>query len=234
MNNNLKNRKSLYTLKEMPANIRPRERLLSLGSNVLSDYELLAIILRTGSKDLSFLDLAKELIISMENLGEFNNITPEELTKFPGISSAKACEIIASIEFGKRVMSYKEKRFKVTCAKDIYEFVRYDMENLPTEEFRVLCLNMKSEVTSQVNFNSGNNHKIYVDYHDIIRWALKHASSHIVVCHNHPSGDPTPSKEDGLFTRTLIDKANSLSISVVDHIIIGKNRYYSFLENKNW
>lgn len=233
MIDNKNNRKSLYTLKELPENLRPRERLMKHGPDALSDHELLAIILRTGTKELSVLDLAKQLIVSLENLGNFSSLTIEELMNFDGISIAKACEILASIELGKRVLSYKEKRFKVTSASDIYEYVRYDMENLPTEEFRILCLNMKSEITSQVNFTSGNDHKLFVQYQDIIRWALKHASSHIIICHNHPSGDPTPSNEDILFTKTLVQKASSLSVSIVDHVIIGKNKYYSFFDKKN-
>ena len=233
MSDNSKNRKSLYTLKEMPVNNRPRERLIELGPQALNDFELLAIILRTGSKDYSVLDLAKQVIFSLDNLGKFNSITLEELTNFPGISNAKAAEVLASIEFGKRGISYKEKRFKVSCANDIYEFVRYDMENNETEEFRILGLNIKSEITSQTSFNNGSIHKVTVDYHDILKWALRHSSNHIVVCHNHPSGDPTPSKEDILFTRNLMEKANSFAISIVDHVIIGKNKYYSFLENRS-
>ena len=221
-----------FYLKELPDTERPRERLLRKGAKSLTDYELLAIILRTGSSELSVLELSKYILINEGNIGSFNDITIEELKKYKGINVAKAVEILASVEFGKRVFQYQSEKIKIHSCKDIFDYVHIDMENLKVEVCKVVFLNVKGEVIISKEFQIGGSDHVTVDYHEIIKCAIKNSCKHIAIVHNHPSGDPNPSFHDRDFTKFIYSKLNDLGISVVDHVIIGKNSYYSFMNNK--
>ncbi|MBO4667614.1 MAG: DNA repair protein RadC [Bacilli bacterium] len=218
----------LFTINDLPKDDRPRERLLKNGPTSLSDYELLAIILRTGNKKLSCLDLAKKVISQFKNIGAFNEITISELKEIEGIKDAKAIEILASIEFGKRVCNYYERR---VCLKDrtlAYKYIRYDLENLKHEEFRVYYLDVRGGLVECKTLSIGCVSSATCDLREVVKWALKLSSYHIIVSHNHPTGDPSPSDEDINFTRNLIIYCENMGIKIVDHLIIGKNSYYSF------
>ena len=221
----------LYTINDLPKDARPRERLAQFGASSLSDYELLAIILRTGSKKLSALDLAKNVISDFKNIGAFNEITLSELKKIDGIKDAKAIEILASIEFGKRVCNYYERR---VCLKDrflAYKFIRYDLENLNHEELRVYYLDVRGGLIECKVLSVGSVEAAGCDLREVVKWALKLSSYHLYVAHNHPSGNPEPSNADYVFTRNLIAYCDNMGIKIVDHLIIGKNSYYSFDKN---
>lgn len=221
----------LYTINDLPKEIRPRERLAKSGANSLADYELLAIILRTGTKNMSVLDLSKYLL-SLYNLGKLNDITIEELKKIGGIKDAKAIEIIASIEFGKRVFSYNEKKRSIKDIYSAYDYVRYDLENLTHEEVHVLYLNVRGELVESIVITKGNVLSSYCDNREIVKWALKLSCYHIYIIHNHPTGNPNPSEGDVVFTRNIIAYCENLEIKVLDHLIIGKNSFYSFAKNQ--
>lgn len=224
--------KRKYYLKELPNTERPRERLLSKGAKSLTDYELLAIILRTGSNELSVLELSKSILINEGNIGSFNDMTIEELKKYKGINVAKAVEVLASVEFGKRVFEYQYKKTKIETSKDIYDYVRFDMENLKVEVFKAVFLNVKGEVIASNEFQTGGNDNITVDYMEIMKQAIKNSCKNLAIVHNHPSGDPHPSYHDKEFTKFMYSKLSVFGIKLIDHVIVGKNKYYSFMENR--
>lgn len=222
----------IYKLSEYPANALPRERLLRFGSKALADYELLAIILRTGTKDMTVLDLSKQLLIKYRSLNSFNNISFNELIENKGIKEAKAIELLAAIELGKRVCVCKRELLDVNSPNDIYEFLRFEMENLLIEETRCVFLNVKGGIIDVVKLSIGSSSNTEVDFKEVIKWALKLSSSNIVLVHNHPSGNPEPSHNDKVFTNELSKYASFMGINLIDHLIIGKNSYYSFVKGK--
>lgn len=225
-------KKSKFYLKELPTTERPRERLISKGAKSLTDYELLAIILRTGSSDLSVLELSKYVLINEGNLSSFNDITIEELKKYKGISTAKAVEVIAAIEFGQRVFKYHEQKTRIKNSKDIFEYAHIDMENLKNEVVRVICLNIKGEIITSKEIQSGGNDRVVLDYIELYKLCIKNSCKHFALIHNHPSGDPAPSINDKEITKYVYSNAQTLGITLIDHVIIGKGKYYSFMENK--
>jgi len=219
-------------IKEMPVEIRPRERLLKFGANSLADYELLAIVLRTGTKDKSVLELARELIIKFNNLGEFNDLTITELCTVKGIKDAKAIEILASIELGKRINNYVTQNVYIKGSKDVYLYVKNELENIKEEKFICLYLNVKSMVITSKVIAIGGINSTSVDLKKTLKWAIKYSSNHLIIIHNHPSGDPSPSKEDIDVTLEIKRIASEFDIVLVDHIIVGQNKYFSFVDSK--
>lgn len=226
--------KTNYLLKELPLSIRPRERLERYGAESLSDSELLAIILRCGTKDISVISLAEKVLYEFESLHSLSQVTIEELCKIKGIQKVKAITILASIEFGKRVVnSFQEKLGVINNPFDAYLYLKPLMENLDHEELFCIFLNIKSEIIKVKRITTGTVNSTLIEAKDILKWAIKYSSSFIIIAHNHPSGDATPSNNDKVLTDKLIASANQIDIKVIDHIIIGKGGYYSFLENKS-
>ena len=221
----------LYTINDLPKDARPRERLVKNGAVSLADYELLAIILRTGTKKMSSLELAKLLLSKFRDLDSFNDITINELKKIEGIKDAKAIEILASIEFGRRVCSFKKERICLKDRRVAYKYVRYDLENLKHEEFRVYYLDTRGKLIEEKTLSVGSIDHTGCDLKEVVKWALKLSSYHLIVAHNHPTGNPEPSDADIIFTRNLISYCGNMGIMVIDHFIIGKNQYYSFDED---
>ena len=223
---------TLYKLHDLPKETLPRERLSKYGAKVLTDYELLAIILRTGTKEKSVLDLSKEVLCTFHNLSYLNDITINELIQIKGIKTAKAIEILASIEFGKRVCLSKSYNQIVTSGQDVYKMLRYDMENLSYEELKSVYLNVKGGIIDIKTLTKGSFNTTQVDFREIAKWSLKLSCFNVIIVHNHPSGDPTPSHHDKEFTNELIKYSNNIGVSIIDHIIIGKHSFYSFSYKK--
>lgn len=221
----------MIKLKEMPVNNLPRERLLKDGKESLADYEVLAIILRTGIKGKNVLDLSKEMLTKFQ-LNEFSNLTINELMDIKGIKEAKAIEILAAIEFGKRVSNYISVRTIIKNNKEAYLYLKNKMEDLEEEHLICLYLNIKSEVVYEKTISIGSINDTSFDINKIIKYALKNSSNHIIISHNHPTGDPLPSNNDIIITHKAIDLLNKFDIKLIDHIIIGKNKYYSFNKQK--
>lgn len=221
----------MIKLKEMPVNNLPRERLLKDGKESLADYEVLAIILRTGIKGKNVLDLSKEILTKFQ-LNEFSNLTINELMEIKGIKEAKAIEILAAIEFGKRVSNYISVRTIIKNNKEAYLYLKNKMEDLEEEHLICLYLNIKSEVVYEKTISIGSINDTSFDINKIIKYALKNSSNHIIISHNHPTGDPLPSNNDIIITHKAIDLLNKFDIKLIDHIIIGKNKYYSFNKQK--
>ncbi len=219
-------------IKEMPLEVRPRERLIRFGANMLADYELLAIILRTGTKEKSVLELARELIIYFNNLGEFKELTISELCKIKGVKEAKAAEILASIELGKRINNYISHKYYIRKSRDIFLYIKNEMESL--QEERVICiyLDIKNAVIASKIISIGSISSTVFDLKKALKWAIKYSSNRIVFVHNHPSGDPTPSEADISVTIEMKKIALEFEINIIDHLIVGKDRYFSFVDSK--
>lgn len=221
-----------FMVKEMPLADRPRERLLKYGVKSLANYEILAIILGTGSKNLSVLDLAKTVLIDLEEINRLNEITVNELMKIKGIGKAKAISIIAAIELGKRVNKPLTGSIKITNSRIAYDYLKDSLQNENQENLVCIYLNNNSEIINTKTITVGSINNTVFNPRDILKWALKYSAVAIIIAHNHPSGNIAPSKEDVIVTRNIVQAAKLVDVLIVDHIIIGKNKYYSFLENK--
>lgn len=228
-------KESLYTtIKEMPEWERPREKLLKYGVHVLSNAELLAIILSTGTKEMSAIDLANNIInSSKEGLRRLANCTIEELSSIKGVGLAKSSQIIAAIELGKRIaLTTKANNYKIKSPDDVSHLLMEEMRYLQKEFFNIILLNTKNEVIAVENISIGSINASIVHPREVFVRAIKRTSSSIILVHNHPSGDPHPSKEDINITKRLVEAGKLIGIEVLDHIIIGDNVYVS-LKEKN-
>ncbi|HHX78555.1 MAG TPA: DNA repair protein RadC [Acholeplasmataceae bacterium] len=221
-----------YMLKEMPIDERPRERLLKYGPSALANYELLAIIMRTGSYNKSVLDISKELLIKFQSLDQINEATVAELTKINGIGEAKAISLLAAIELGKRINVPIRKVITIKSPFDSYNYLKDNLQHLNQENLVALYLNSKSEVITLKTVTIGTLNQTIFNIKDILKWALKYSAAGLIVAHNHPSGDPTPSRQDIESTYALVKAAKLMDIIIVDHIIIGKNKYCSLKEKQ--
>lgn len=224
-----------YTIKDLPISERPREKLYSQGVEALSNAELLAIIIRTGNKEDTAIDLARR-ILSLDESGitYLSDVSLEELKQVKGIGISKACQILAAIEIGKRLNRIgPHDRIKVTSPAIIADVVMDEMRYLTKEHFRIAILDTKNQILSIENISIGTLNASIVHPRDVFKIAIKRNANSIILIHNHPSGDTTPSNEDINITNRLIDAGNLVGIKVLDHIIIGDNKYLSFKE-KNY
>lgn len=221
-----------HLLKELPLEERPRERLEKYGAEALSIAELLAIIIRCGTNNLSAISLSFEVLKEFENLESLSNATISELSKIKGIEKAKAISIIASLELGKRMYNELTKKIKIKNSLDAYMLVKGDFFNVSIEELVAIFLNIKGEVVKVKKITVGSVSQTIIEAKDILKWALKYSSSNFIICHNHPSGDPSPSINDIKATNEITKQASIIDINLVDHIIIGRRKYYSFKESK--
>ncbi|TNF09433.1 MAG: JAB domain-containing protein [Bacillota bacterium] len=225
----------MYIVKDMPKEERPRERLLSQGVKALSNEELLAIILRTGRKDLSVIELSKNVLYHLETLSDLKNMKAEELMLVSGIKEAKACTLIAAIELGRR-LSQKVviPKKKIESVYDVYYLFAPEVAHLTQEHFMCIYLNTKSEIIKSETLFIGTVNQTLIHPREIFRQAVKISASAIIFVHNHPSGDATPSKADIKATEQLRDASLLMGIDLVDHIIIGHFECYSLKEQKKY
>lgn len=220
-----------YMIKDIPESERPRERLKAVGVNNISDRELVAIILKSGTKEKSVNDLSIELLKKYK-LGELKDISLQELTSIKGIGEVKAIELLASIELGKRIFLNKNISYKkLDNPEKIFKHTKYLFHNLKQEYFYCLYFNNKQELIGEKLLFVGTINKSVTHPREVFKEAYKLSASSIVCMHNHPSNDVTPSKEDIDFTRKLVYLGNIQGIPIVDHIIIGNDSYYSFYEH---
>lgn len=223
-----------YTIKDLPMNERPREKLSKYGVGSLSNSELIAIIIRTGHLENTAIDLASKLI-SMDSTGikYLSQVTVEELTAIKGIGNCKAAQIIAAIELGKRISSRSgEAKLKVNSPVVVAELLMEEMRYLNKEHFKIILLNTKNQIISIEEISIGNLNSSIVHPREVFNIAIRRSANSIILIHNHPSGDPTPSTEDINITHRLINAGDIIGIKVLDHIIIGDNNYLS-LKQKN-
>ena len=222
-----------YKMKELPFMERPRERLKSVGVNHLTDKEILAILLKTGTKNKNVNELSLE-VLRKYCLEDLKDITISSLTKINGIGEVKALELLAAIELGKRIFLRDSKKFiKLDCAEKIWEFSKYLFYGLKQEYFYCYYFNHKQELIHKKLIFMGTINSAITHTREVFKEAYLVSASSIVCLHNHPSNDTTPSQADILFTERLMKTGEIQGIPVLDHIIVGEDCYYSFYEHKN-
>lgn len=216
-------------IRKLPEEERPREKLLRTGKENLSTAEILAILLRSGTKEKSALELASELMtVSAEGIGFLAECRPEELAKIRGIGLAKACEILAAVELGRRIASRPSaKRTSITSAQDIAQIFMERMRYYKKEHFVSLMLNVKGEIIEEAKISVGDLCSSTTHPREVFVDAVRRSAGSVVFLHNHPSGDPEPSQTDVETTLRLMEAGNILGIPVLDHIVIGDGCYVS-------
>jgi len=218
-------------IKAWPAEERPRERLLVHGPGALTTAELLAILLRTGTGGQSAVELARSLLEKAGGLRELDRRAADELQEAKGLGPAKIAQLKAALELGRRLMAEEKKVLAaVTSSKEVYEWLRPQMQGLTKEVFKVLLLNGNNEILESVTASEGSLTESPVYLRDLVNLANRHQAAALIVAHNHPSGNPRPSPTDKTLTEELVFMGRLLKIRVLDHLIIGENRYYSFAD----
>lgn len=220
------------TIKDMAIDERPREKMLKNGEKSLSNAELLAILLRNGTKHKNAIELANYIINKdLQGIRYLQDVTIEELCNIEGIGLSKATQIKAALELGIRVASYKPKKYRVTNPWDIYKYYMEGLRYEKQEVFKVVLLNTKNEIITDIDVSIGTLNSSLVHPREVFREAIKRSSNKMILMHNHPSGNIDPSKEDKQITNRLIKCGEIIGIEVIDHIIIGDGTYFSFKEN---
>jgi DNA repair protein RadC len=211
---------------------RPREKLLAHGRTVLSDAELIAILIGSGTKSLSAIDLGKNILAEVDHdLNQLAKFSVKELTRFKGIGQAKAISIIAALELGRRRKeSAVQEKPKITSSKDAYDLLKTVMLDLGHEEFWIIILNRANKVIKMKRVSSGGISGTVADVKIIFKEAIDQMASGLILAHNHPSGNRNPSQQDIRLTRKLKESGQLLDIPVLDHIIFAEDKYYSFAD----
>ena len=224
----------IKTIKEIPLNDRPREKMAANGAAVLTDAELIAILLRTGTAEKSAIDIASEMTADGGLYKRLAGITRlNELTNIKGLGQAKAATVLAALEIGRRIASAKPiEKIHLSCPQDVADFLMPRLRYAAKEQFVVILLNSKNKVIGTEVVSEGSLSSSVVHPREVFAPAMLHHAAAIMVAHNHPSGDPKPSFEDEEITRMLSRSGKVLGIPMIDHVIIGDGNYYSFLENE--
>lgn len=221
-------------IRELPMAERPREKMVLYGASALSDAELLAILIRTGTSKKSAISLSNEILsYKKDGISFLTDCVPEELSEIEGIGQAKACQIVAAVEIGKRISTKpKEKKINVNNPEIIADLFMEEMRYYKKEFFNVVILNTKGEIVSIDNIAIGDLNCTIIHPREVFCKAVKKSASSVIFVHNHPSGNITPSREDREITERLVKAGDILGIKVLDHIIIGDGTFLSF-RNKN-
>ena len=224
----------IKSIKEIPLNDRPREKMAANGAAVLTDAELIAILLRTGTAEKSAIDIASEMTADGGLYKRLAGITRlNELTNIKGLGQAKAATVLAALEIGRRIASAKPlEKIHLSCPQDVADFLMPRLRYAAKEQFVVILLNSKNKVIGTEVVSEGSLSSSVVHPREVYAPAMLHHAAAIMVAHNHPSGDPKPSFEDEEVTRMLSRSGKVLGIPMIDHMIIGDGNYYSFLENE--
>lgn len=222
----------MLTIKEWPVFDRPRERLRALGPGALATRELLAILIGSGGGGRSALDVAGELLRVSDNSLRRLAVTPVgTVERIPGVGPALAARVGAALELGRRLAREgPEERPRIRGPGDVYDRCAPEMRDLSQEEFRLLLLSTQHTVTREVVVTRGVLDASVVHPREVFRIAIAESAAAVLLVHNHPSGDPTPSPEDRAVTRQLADAGRIVGIPVVDHVVIGDGRFVSFSE----
>lgn len=223
---------STLSIKEWSAEDRPREKLMQHGARVLSDAELIAILIGSGNRELSAVELSRKILaLSQNNLSELGKLSVSEFTKLKGVGEAKAITITAALELGRRrSVSEPQVRPKITSSKQAFSIFSAVISDLSHEEFWVAFLNRSNLLIERVQISQGGLTGTVTDVRLIMRKGLELKTSSLLLCHNHPSGNLQPSHQDKQVTQKLKDAAALFDIQVLDHIIVANNSYYSFAD----
>lgn len=218
-------------IKELPEDVRPRERLLADGPEALSAVELLAVLLRTGTSSMSALDLAAVLLTKAGGLSGLAESSLEELCAVKGMGPVKVAQIRAAVELGRRLSTGgSAAKQAVRSPGDIYNLLKERMRYYDREHFKAVFLNTKHQVIEVETVSVGNLNSSLVHPRELFKNSIKRSAAALILVHNHPSGDPTPSTEDEEITRRLVEAGNIIGIQVLDHIVIGSESFVSLRE----
>lgn len=220
------------SIKDWADEDRPREKLLIKGKGALSDAELIAILIASGNRNESAVELSKRILQSLgNNLNRLAKLSVNDLVKFKGIGEAKAICIIASLELGRRRRSADVlEKDKIGGSKDAFQVLQLKLEDLPHEEFWIMLLNRANKVIDTKLVGRGGVSSTVVDSKVIFSFALESLASGIILAHNHPSGNLKPSNSDVRLTKKLVDAGKIMEVPILDHIIVGDNDYFSFAD----
>lgn len=228
----MEERRSGQGIKSWAEDDRPREKLLEKGRQILSEAELIAILIGSGTKNETAVELSKRILGTVENnLHSLGKLSVQELTKFKGIGEAKAVSIVAALELGRRRKEAEQmKRVKIVSSKDAFDILHPLMIDLQHEEFWLLMLNRANVLVRKELISKGGVSGTVVDTRLIFKSAIEQYASSIIVCHNHPSGNLKPSNADIRITNNLKEAGKVMEIPLVDHLIITETGYYSFAD----
>lgn len=226
-------------LRELAESERPQERLERLGPGALSDSELLAMLLRSGSKDLDVLSLARQIMREAGSLSGLVSYTAEDFRRFHGVGAVKALQLVTVMEVARRVwLQGVDEKPQITSAGDVYRFLQPRLAGLQVEKFWTLALNSKRRLVKLTEVTSGTVSQSLAHPREVFREAIRQGAAALICAHNHPSGDPAPSRADIQLTATLVQAGYVLGIQVLDHVICdhglgkdGQGTYYSFAES---
>ncbi|WEV60175.1 DNA repair protein RadC [Streptococcaceae bacterium ESL0729] len=223
----------MYKVRKSLKLLRPRERLAAKGAEKLSEQELLAIILRTGTKELSATQLADQILKHFESLFALKKATVEELQKIKGIGPAKAIEIQAMVELGKRIQLSEVKKYgSILNSHSLGNLLVEELSDLEQEHLITLYLDTKNNIIRKKVIFIGTVNSSTANPREILYYACKYMATSIIISHNHPSGDSTPSSQDHAFTEKISQACDLVGINLLDHIVVGSTGYYSYRENK--
>lgn len=216
------------SVKELPTSERPRERLVQFGPEVLTNAELLAVILNTGTRGESVLELAQHLLVAFGSLAALARADLATLQQFHGLGEAKAAKLKAALELGRRLaLAQPEERPAIRTPEDVYAIAGAEMATLEQEQLRVVLLDTRNRVLRTVTVAQGHVNGAQVRVAELFREAIRYNAPALILLHNHPSGDPTPSAADVALTRSAVEAGRLLGIDVVDHLVIGQGRFCS-------
>ena len=218
-------------VRDMPQEDRPRERLARLGPEALRDAELIAVLFRTGTRQMGAVALAEALLRHFGDLRSVARASIEELQQVKGLGAVKAIEIKAALELGMRLAAHSVRdRVKIRTGQDVADLLMLRFKHCETEQFKCLILNTKHEVLKTVDVSQGGLDGTVAVPRDVFRQAVREGASAVIVCHNHPSGDPEPSRDDIALTRRLGEAASLLGVALLDHVVFGDGQFVSLKE----
>lgn len=220
-------------MKELPSGEQPRERLRDNGPTALSDAELLAILLRVGVSGINVVQLSQQLLIECGGWGGLQRADYHALCQHHGIGEAKAATLKAALEIGRRLLlTDQEQRFQIKTPADVANLLMMEMSHLDQEHLRTVLLDTKNRVQAICTVYVGSLNSSVVRVGEVFKEAVRRNSASLIVVHNHPSGDPTPSPEDVMVTREIVHAGTLLDVEVLDHLVIGQGRFVSLRERK--
>ncbi|MBU2652317.1 MAG: DNA repair protein RadC [Bacteroidetes bacterium] len=228
----MKKYEPILSIKQWAEEDRPREKLLLKGRKHLSNAELLAIILGSGTRKETAVDISKKLLNAHQgNLFEISKLSLRELTEFSGIGKARAVSIMAALELANRKNSWEPiQRKAIHCSKDVFDILSGELSECLYEEFWILLLNRANKILNKVRLSEGGLSGTVADPRKIFKIAIEHQASSVILCHNHPSGNVKPSESDINLTKKIVTTGNIMDITILDHVIIGEREYYSFAD----
>jgi len=219
------------SIKKWPESERPRERLFKYGEHTLSNAELLAVLFQKGSEGMNAVELGREIIVHFRSFRNMSHADVQELRKFRGMGDAKIAQLRSAFEIARRLMcEEKEISGTVSSPKEVADFLMPRLRDIKKEIFQILLLDGKNNIIDVVEIDEGGVDHATPQIRDIVLKAIQNFAVSIIAVHNHPSGDPAPSEEDITFTENLKKAGDTLQLNVLDHVIIGDNKFYSFTE----